>query len=81
MNFPLFTSLSSETHSAISSVMTNMICMSNSPSIGSVIPLLKPFDEDEHQFISTKRPASPKTIVMAEISRRLVRRKLLYNRL
>ncbi|CAF1505181.1 unnamed protein product [Adineta ricciae] len=81
MNFPLFTSLSSETHSAISSVMTNMICMSNSPSVGSVIPLLKPFDEDEHQLISTKRRASPKTILMAEISRRLVRRKLLYNRL
>ncbi|CAF1534095.1 unnamed protein product, partial [Adineta steineri] len=85
MRLSLFTSLSSQANGAISSAMTSIISIPNSSSTTSVIPLLKIVDEtangNDHDSHIYKRRISPRTILMADISRRLLRRKLLHNRL
>ncbi|CAF1417117.1 unnamed protein product [Adineta steineri] len=85
MRLSLFTSLSSQANGAISSAMTSIVSIPNSSSTTSVIPLLKIVDEtangNDHDLQIYKKRTSPRTVLMADISRRLLRRKLLHNRL
>ncbi|UJR24383.1 hypothetical protein I4U23_005760, partial [Adineta vaga] len=63
-------------------MMSNIISIPNSLSTNSIIPLLKQNNhENEQNLTLRKRRASPRTILMAEISRRLLKRKVLYNQL
>ena len=85
MNSPLFPSLSSEARGAVSSVMTRIRSIPNSSSTGTVIPLLKIVDgitnENSHDSRVNKKQIFSRTILMADISHRLLRRKVLHNRL
>ncbi|CAF3597163.1 unnamed protein product [Adineta steineri] len=80
MNSPLFTSLSSEAHGAVSSVMTTIFSIPNSSSTSSIIPLLNITDNTTNDSLSNKKQISPSTL-MADVNNRLLKRKLLHNRL
>jgi len=85
MNSSLFGSVSSETHGAISSVMMNIGSIPNSSSTSSVIPLLNIVDgitnENDHDLPGNTKRISPRTILMNDLSHRLLRRKEIHNRL
>jgi len=78
MTSSLFPSVSSEARGALSSVMIGIRSIPNSSSSGSVIPLLKIVDGNSQM---NKKQIFSRTILMADISRRLLRRKVLHNRL
>jgi hypothetical protein len=85
MTSSLFPSVSSEACGALSSVMIGIRSIPNSSSSGSVIPLLKLVDgitnETSPDSQMNKKQIFSRTILMADISRRLLRRKVLHNRL
>jgi len=85
LNSSLLTSVSSESHDEVSSSLTTIVLIPNSTSSVSVIPSLKTVDEktheNEHDSLLNKKPRYTRTILMANLSIRLLKRQVIHKRL